>query len=318
MDNGFGAPRSAWQLLLATAGLYRRYPWLFLVLAAGVIVPYRLVLLAVSGSGSGEGSGWLELVTTIADWALITPLVSALHVHAVDEARQGGDPRLGHTARMGLRALPLVALVCVVSGVVSTLGFFLFLIPGLILTLRWYVVAQAAAIEREPGLKALGRSADLVRDHYGHVIGLAIAVAIIGFGPLLAFSLLYGDAATTPASFLAETTLDVISVSVAALTSALLYFDLRVRAELVESVRGSDVPQPAGESPSPTAIPTGEHGWDPGEYSDQDRPRGWYIDPGSPKHMRYWGAGEQRRWTGRRRTPFKLRRASNKQAAGEG
>jgi hypothetical protein len=36
-------------------------------------------------------------------------------------------------------------------------------------------------------------------------------------------------------------------------------------------------------------------------YSDAERPAGWYVDPDSPKRMRYWQ--EQGRWTGSSRTP---------------
>jgi hypothetical protein len=36
-------------------------------------------------------------------------------------------------------------------------------------------------------------------------------------------------------------------------------------------------------------------------YSDAERPAGWYVDPDSPKRMRYWQ--EQGGWTGSTRTP---------------
>jgi hypothetical protein len=45
-------PRSAPRLLVRTFELYRRYPLLFLVLAARVIVPYELIALAATGTGS--------------------------------------------------------------------------------------------------------------------------------------------------------------------------------------------------------------------------------------------------------------------------
>jgi hypothetical protein len=40
-------PRSAWELLRATFTLFLRFPWLFLVLAALVVIPFDAVELFV-------------------------------------------------------------------------------------------------------------------------------------------------------------------------------------------------------------------------------------------------------------------------------
>ena len=72
-------PRSAHGLVIDTFHLYRRYPLLFLVLAAAVIVPYELIVLAVTKVGPFE-QGTLDAVVglwlTLADLALVAPLVS--------------------------------------------------------------------------------------------------------------------------------------------------------------------------------------------------------------------------------------------------
>jgi hypothetical protein len=48
--------------------------------------------------------------------------------------------------------------------------------------------------------------------------------------------------------------------------------------------------------------------WDADRDADADRPRGWYIDTEFPERMRYW-AGAESGWTGRARTPAKIRKA---------
>ena len=67
--------------------------------------PYDLAVLAVTGYGplrhSGESVGayWLlQLLTT----SLITPLISALHVHAVVAIGEARRPRLGAVGVRGL------------------------------------------------------------------------------------------------------------------------------------------------------------------------------------------------------------------------
>jgi hypothetical protein len=97
-------PHRARSLLTATFELYRRYPALFLVLDAAVIVPYELLALAATGTGSfsrASASFDTQLPLTLLGWFLITPLVSALHVNAVAGVRSGRDPHIGAVARRG-------------------------------------------------------------------------------------------------------------------------------------------------------------------------------------------------------------------------
>jgi hypothetical protein len=119
------APRSAPRLLLGTFELYRRYPWLFLVLAAAVIVPYELIVLAASGTGAFSRGGMSfgpQMFFLLADLALITPLVSALHVNAVAEVRHDREPQVRPVALHGLRALPVVAATTIVSWLGMSVG----------------------------------------------------------------------------------------------------------------------------------------------------------------------------------------------------
>jgi hypothetical protein len=306
---GESTPRSARQLLVATFALYRRYPLLFLVLAAAVVVPYQLIVLALTGAGplaqSSLSIGVGSLLTLI-EMALVTPLISALHVHAVAEARGGRDPRLAPVAREGLRVLPVVAAASIASALGIGIGFLLLIVPGVILFFRWVVVAQTAAIEHEGWLPALRRSQLLTAGHYKHVFALLVYVGLIVLVPTLLIGRGFGHDSTDATSFLAGTAVKVLTNSFSALGVALLYFDLRVRAERVVlpplAVENAPVDTEEG--------PTGSDSWDPRHYTDADRPNGWYIDPESPVRMRYWGAGESPGWSGATtKTPRKIRRA---------
>lgn len=301
------APRSAHQLVKGAFGLYRRYPLLFFVLAAGVIVPYELIVLATTATGplahSSLSLGVSSLLTLI-EWFLIGPLVSALHVHAVGEVWGGREPRLVPVARQGLRVLPVVAAATIVSWLGITLGFFALIVPGVVLMLRWYVVAQTAAIEQEGWLPALRRSRQLAEGHYGHIFVFAIYVGLIATAPTLLIGFGFGHHSTTVASFLVGLVVQVFTWSFAALATALLYFDLRARLDHAAAQGLSGDPTlAAGDRPQVS------HSWDPRSYSDQDRPKGWYVDPSSPNRMRYWGAGDSPGWGGTTRTPRKIRRA---------
>jgi len=291
------AVRSAPRLLVGTFDLYRRYPWLFLVLAAAVIVPYELIALAATGTGAfsrGNVSFGTQMLLQLADWALVTPLVSALHVHAVSEVRHDREPRIRPVALRGLQALPVVAAATIVSWLGILAGMLLFIVPGVILWLRWSVVAQTAAIEREGWLPALSRSSRLTAGHYRHIAAFLIMVGAITSVPYFVGGAAFGHHGVSAASFLVGSATRVVTASFAALAGALLYYDLLMRWETEPQIAPSRSSQSS---------------FDPRSYSDDDRPKGWYVDPASPTRMKHWGGSRQPEWTGSTRTPRKIKRA---------
>ena len=300
-------PRSSHQLVHAAFRLYRHYPWLFFVLASGVIVPYEVIVLATTGTGPfahGSLSFGVSSLLTLIELALIGPLVSALHVHAVKEVAEDREPRLIPIARQGLKVLPVVAAATIISWLGIMLGSLL-IVPGVILLFRWYVVAQVAAIEHEGWHPALNRSRQLTAGNYRHIFVFAIYVGLITVVPTLLVGLAFGRHSTTVASFLVGVLLQIITWSFSALAAALLYFDLRVR------FAAADGPVTTGTRVNAEADSKRvDHSLDPRDYEDHDRPKGWYVDPLSPNRMRYWGAGEPPEWgTATTRTPRKIRQA---------
>ncbi|HEX4732392.1 MAG TPA: hypothetical protein VH299_14060 [Solirubrobacterales bacterium] len=293
-------PRSIWEMLTAAFQLYWRIPVLFLVLAAIVVVPYELIVLAITGAGPfAQGHlGFIASKGLLAlDSFLITPLISAFHVRAVREVGDGGRPGLASTVRQSLPRLPVVAVAAGISGIAIVLGDIAFAIPGLFLAAIWPVVAQAAALERVSWIGALRRSTELTRGYRWHALGLVICAGLIPGVPLIPITLIFGHKTTTAASFLAGTAFQVLARSFEALVTALLYFDLTARPRGGAPHIG--VPEwdpnvPVSEAPSGIGDPLAPNG-----YTDQSRPRGWYIDPSQPKRMRYWAAGYKPVWSQR-------------------
>jgi hypothetical protein len=276
-------PRSIAGLLGATVDLYFRVPILFLALAAIVVVPYELAVLAVTGAGPlavGRTGFVTSNLVSIADYFLATPLISAFHVHAVREAAEGRRPRLVTTLRQSLSTLPIVAIAAGVGWVGITIGLFALVVPGILLLARWAVVAQTAALEPGGWTDALRRSAALTEGERWHSFGLVITAGLISMVPWLGLSAAFGHKSTTVGSFAAGTALQILIRSFSALTTALLYFDLKARMPMkADRATTGDAKE---------ASPAGR---------DETRPAGWYIDPSSPKRMRYWAADGTETWS---------------------
>jgi hypothetical protein len=232
--------RSVGGIVRSTLQLYSDYPWLFWTLALAVMVPWDLAKLAITGVGPfghSHHEGFLERESLgLLGATLIVALISALHVHAIVVIGEGRRPRLGSVAWSGVRVLPIVGAAAVIADVGTELGFFALLIPGIVLWIRLIVVAQAAAIEQTGVRPALRRSWQLTRGHEWHVLGLILVVGIpvgtVSVGALL----LTTGSGTSAGAVALGIVVNTVLASFSALTTALLYFDLRARQEETQAV----------------------------------------------------------------------------------
>ena len=231
--------RSVREILVATLGLYRRYPWLFVVLALAVVGPYDLAFLGITGYGPlfrrAHHGVELRSLNFVLRVGMVGALISALHIHAVLEVGRGRRPRLRAVAARGLAVLPIVGPAVVMTGVATLIGILALIIPGIYLALRFAVVAQAAALRSDGPFAAIRRSRALTLGHYQHIGGLFLIVLALDLGLTEgARAVLFGGRATTGAGVVAVAigiAVQTILATFSALTLALLYFDLCARDE---------------------------------------------------------------------------------------
>lgn len=213
-------------------GCYRRHPLLFALLALGVVGPYELIVLAVTGTtpfGQQRGSVSTALVLLLISFVVVGPLIAAFYVHALRE------PVPREVVARGLRVLPNVAAAQIVATIGIAIGLLLFVIPGVILLLRWAVVAQAAAIANENWVDALKRSAELTRGNYWHVLGLILVTGVIEI-VLIDIGFAVAGSRVGVWQVAVGIVVETITRSFTALTLSVLFFDLRARQERTEAV----------------------------------------------------------------------------------
>jgi hypothetical protein len=243
-------PRTLAQIIAEALDTYQRYPVLVLTLALGVIGPYELAVLAATGEGplasQAHQTARVTILLILLNYALIAPLISALLIQAVMLIAKGQTPRLTEVAARGLRVLPEVAAAVIAAGVGIALGLLALIIPGILLALRWSVVAQVAAVDHEGWLPALRRSGELARSHYWHIAGLIVITALLSGGVELAAAAIPLGSTSGAASVALGIIARTITASFTALTLALLYFDLRARsAGVTSAVAGQQPPDDA-------------------------------------------------------------------------
>ena len=225
-------PRSVGEIVDLAVACHRRRAPLLLALALSVVAPYTLIVLAATGStplGEAGADAQTVLILSIVAFALVGPMVSVLHIHALALLGEHGEARIGAVYARALRVLAVAAAAQVVAGLGIFAGLLAFIIPGVALAIRLGVVAQVAAIERSDWIGALRGSFELTRGLWAHVLGAVLVAGVFDFAVNQAASAVAGSHTDVQQVVLAIAA-GTIAQSFAALVTAILYFDLRARS----------------------------------------------------------------------------------------
>ena len=208
-----------------------------------VLIPTSAVVFVITGILSEvlvAASSGLVLVSFLLD-LVATSLFTGIVVGLVADIQDGRrDASVEQLLRAVTPVLGQLILVGIVAAVAQGVGFLLLIIPGAILVTYWAVFAPVVVLERPPGLKALGRSRELVRGNAWRVFAVVlfffILVVVVGGGFEVA-----ADAASAAAGLIVRVLVGVLGSPLIALAAAVLYFDLR-RAHGAQQSLGAQPP----------------------------------------------------------------------------
>ncbi|HEY2306334.1 MAG TPA: hypothetical protein VGI05_10685 [Streptosporangiaceae bacterium] len=163
--------------------LYRRYARHFLLISF-VIYVITAVLVALL-SLAGTFAAFLGLIISFA----ATYVVQASLIKAVQDVRDGRvDLNLSETVRAaGPFILPVIG-AAILAGIGIAIGFFLLIVPGLILLTYWSLIIPFIVIGGAGVFEAFGNSMRTVRGYAWRVFGTYVLV----FPILIAFGIVLG------------------------------------------------------------------------------------------------------------------------------
>ena len=219
-------PRSATEIVDASVKIYRDNLAPLVTISLVLLVPAYLI-----GTLLGTFGSFLSSILQ----ALVGPIVVAMIVGAVDDALHG-RPVDTSTAldRVRGRAGLLIG-IAFVQGLLTVLGLVLLVVPALFVVVWTFAAPMTVVVEnvREVGT-AFSRARALARGHFGHVLGTLllsyIAVIFVAFAFSFVLGLVGGllHVPNQVLRLLGSATFAAL-FPVVAVSSALLYFDLRVR-----------------------------------------------------------------------------------------
>jgi hypothetical protein len=258
------ARRRAWGQTLAAAGrMYvRRWP---LFLGIGVLfVPISLLITLlqalllhatnVVGVQVGQGSSGVVGFVALALGTTLTliglGMVQAATARALIEV--DADRPVGPLQAYRLclvRARQLFAALLVVVVVVSLLATSFYLLPIAIwLAGRWALVVPVVELEDRGAVASLRRSRRLTRRRWLKVTSLVVAggALVLLLGPLIGAVLILVTSAPFWLVNIVAGAIYALTMPLVALTTAYLYFDCRVRDELLQEETGDRLPAEIG------------------------------------------------------------------------
>ena len=145
--------------------------------------------------------------------------------------------------------LPLIG-VAILAGIAIAIGFFLLVVPGLILLTIWAVIAPVIVVERSGVMDSFGRSRELVRGNGWQVFGVIFVVFLISavVGAILG-AIGAGISDSVGMRILFNLIASTLTAPIAALAAATIYFRLL-------AIKGEPGTPDAPLPPVPPAPPT--------------------------------------------------------------
>lgn len=215
--------KSAAIILVVAAKYYWRFFGIFFVIASVLVGVLDVVNVAVGGGTDTFRSAFYSV-----DFSLAAPLVSGYYIHFLPLS---AGSRTGQADALwrGTRALPAVFIAELVVTLGIAIGLLFFIVPGLVLAVRWCVVAPCISNKSNPWSRwyhGIGESVRLTTDSFWHVFCVIAFVAMIA----TVFSLGVDAISTTKTiRDIIAVAMQILNVSFGGTVLAVLYTDLVVR-----------------------------------------------------------------------------------------
>jgi hypothetical protein len=230
--------RDAGALFRDSLRVFRGHAWLFFLLSAAVVIPVEIAVegigLEMLTSSYDESPPLAEsLVPTVVGFLVMTPIITAICIHALHSIAAGAPPSPGQVFVAGFEAFTPLFGAVVLAALGIAIGFLALIVPGVYLAVRWYFVPQAVVIEGARGPNALRRSGQVVEGFWWRTFGLVvlanIAVAVPAVVLLAPFTAIAASADQAVWALTGTILATSVTTPFVAIYSTLLYYDLLAR-----------------------------------------------------------------------------------------
>ena len=188
---------SVGEIFLESFGVYRSNPsiiipsllpglWVFIAPFVGLAGP--MALFSVGAFGAGMASLMVGMAVFFLIYFVLFILAEGMTVEMIGEIYDGRSASLGSALEAVLEKIGPLVIASILVATLFSIGYVIFILPGLILTFLLWFVPQAIMLEDESAVGSLKRSFEFVRDNAGDAliivlvsIGLHVVLSVIPF-----------------------------------------------------------------------------------------------------------------------------------------
>ena len=160
---------------------------------------------------------------------MISNVVSGIIIKSASDLVEKRKTSLGRSLNFVISKLPSLLVASLIAGVLTFLGFLIFVIPGIILFIMFYLIVPAIVIEEKGVFDSLSRSKALVRKRWLKTLVLSIILALIIGGLALAIDLILAPLGIY--SSLASTLIISVIAPISPISSTFYYYSMRAKEE---------------------------------------------------------------------------------------
>jgi len=172
--------------------LYKSIPsllpglWVFIAPFVGLAGP--MALFSVGALGAGVATLMVGMAVFFLIYFILFILAEGMTVEMIEEVYSGRSASLGSALEAVLEKIGPLVIASILVATLFSIGYVIFILPGLILTFLLWFVPQAIMLEDEGAVGSLKRSFEFVRDNAGDAliivlvsIGLHVVLSVIPF-----------------------------------------------------------------------------------------------------------------------------------------
>jgi hypothetical protein len=221
-------------------GLYRRFAAHFLAISFVIYLVAAAIIALLTAVAGVVGLLVGVVITLIAQF-----LLQAALVKAVQDVRDGRvDLDFGQTLSAAAPFIAPVAAASILAAIPIVIGFFLLIVPGVILLTYWLLIVPAIVVGGAGVMDSFGASYRLVKGHWWQVFGTYVLAVLILFAGELVLGAILLFLPYAVRNFISNVVIGTLAAPFMALVVTLIYYRLT----------GADAgPVPAGGGYAPPA-----------------------------------------------------------------
>ena len=160
-----------------TFRLFKNNFWLITKIVFVIVAPFEIFKALSVGQ---ERIDWQLSLGLFAMQLLCNALLAPALFYALLKVIQTGSaPTVNEAYRWSLAKFPKMALAALISWILILLGLVLLVIPGIILSLAFFVVYPVAVFEKDSAIDALRRSSQLTRGYRWDILAASIVIGLL-------------------------------------------------------------------------------------------------------------------------------------------